>query len=228
MNGTQSDWSDWLPIAQYTHNTWPSDTTGKTPFELIMGFTPRAHQALRTHEVPALGERSAHIQRLRWLAHKAVKHAQSLLTTKKGKRYTPYQLGDKVWLEGTNLAILHFDKKFKPRRYGPFIITKVISNIVYELVLPSHWKIHNVFHASLLTHARHWAPHPHHLPLDSRRRPCFPRSLPLLQESSPLPLDADSLTLALAPRCRLPHPRPSTRRRHPHLAANATAGSTCR
>jgi hypothetical protein len=56
-----------------------------------------------------------------------------------------------VWLEGTNLAISHSEKKFKPRRYGPFTITKVISNIVYELALPSHWKIHNVFHASLLT-----------------------------------------------------------------------------
>ena len=39
-NGTQTDWSNWLPIAQYTHNAWPSDTTKKTPFELIMGFTP--------------------------------------------------------------------------------------------------------------------------------------------------------------------------------------------
>ena len=33
-NGTQDDWSDWLPITQYTYNAWPSDTTGKTPFEL--------------------------------------------------------------------------------------------------------------------------------------------------------------------------------------------------
>ena len=63
-NGTQTDWSNWLPIAQYTHNAWPSDTTKKTPFELIMGFTPRAHQALQTHEVPKLTERSAHIDKL--------------------------------------------------------------------------------------------------------------------------------------------------------------------
>ncbi len=42
-NGMQTDWSNWLPIVQYTHNAWPSDTTKKTPFELIMGFTPQAH-----------------------------------------------------------------------------------------------------------------------------------------------------------------------------------------
>jgi len=63
-NGTQMDWSNWLPIAQYTHNTWPSDTTKKTPFKLIMGFTPQAHQALRTHEIPNLSEWSAHIDKL--------------------------------------------------------------------------------------------------------------------------------------------------------------------
>ena len=60
-NGTQSDWSDWLPIAQYTHNAWPNETTQKTLFELIMGFTPRAHQATQSHSHPMLEERSAHI-----------------------------------------------------------------------------------------------------------------------------------------------------------------------
>jgi len=74
-NGTQTDWSNWLPIAQYTHNAWPSDTTKKTPFELIMGFTPRAHQALRTQEMPKLAEWSAHIDKLRWEAQTAIKKA---------------------------------------------------------------------------------------------------------------------------------------------------------
>jgi hypothetical protein len=95
-NGAQTDWSDWLPIAQYTHNAWTNDTTGKAPFEYIMGYIPRAHQALRTQDFPTLSERSAHIQRLRWLAHKAVTHAQRLLTTRQGNRFTPYKTGDKV------------------------------------------------------------------------------------------------------------------------------------
>jgi hypothetical protein len=150
-NGTQDDWSDWLPIAQYTHNAWTNDTTGKAPFEYIMGYIPRAHQALRTSDVPTLSERSAHIQRLRWLAHKAVRHAQRMLVERRGKRFKPYEIGDKVWLEGTNLTISHPAKKFQPRRYGPFTITRVISDVAYQLMMPPHWKIHNVFHATLLT-----------------------------------------------------------------------------
>jgi len=76
----QTDWSNWLPIVQYTHNAWPSDTTKKTPFELIMGFTPQAHQALRTHEVPKLAERSAYIDKLRWEAQTVIKKAQKLMS----------------------------------------------------------------------------------------------------------------------------------------------------
>jgi hypothetical protein len=63
-NGAQDNWSDWLPIAQYTHNAWPNSTTKKSPFELIMGFIPRAHQALWTHKVLKLAERSTYIDKL--------------------------------------------------------------------------------------------------------------------------------------------------------------------
>jgi len=38
-----------------------------------------------------------------------------------------------------------------PRRYRPFSVATQISHIAYRLDLPETWKIHNVFHASLLT-----------------------------------------------------------------------------
>ncbi|KAF8660467.1 hypothetical protein AX16_001621 [Volvariella volvacea WC 439] len=39
----------------------------------------------------------------------------------------------------------------KEKREGPFTITKVLGPITFRLELPEQWKIHNVFHASLLT-----------------------------------------------------------------------------
>jgi Chromo (CHRromatin Organisation MOdifier) domain len=48
------------------------------------------------------------------------------------------------------LKTSHPTKKFAPKRYGPFPITDVISLVVYHLTLPPSWKIHNVFHVSLL------------------------------------------------------------------------------
>jgi hypothetical protein len=45
----------------------------------------------------------------------------------------------------------HPTAKLAPRRYGPFLITKVISPVVFRLKIPDHWKIFDTFHASLLT-----------------------------------------------------------------------------
>jgi hypothetical protein len=41
--------------------------------------------------------------------------------------------------------------KLAPRWYGPFKVAAKISNVAYKLELPDTWKIHNIFHASLLT-----------------------------------------------------------------------------
>jgi hypothetical protein len=79
---------------------------------------------------------------------------------KKGERhYKGFEQGDKVWLEGTNLRLSHPTAKLAPKRYGPFTITHVISPVVYRLELPGHWKIHNVFHSSLLTPYRETMEH---------------------------------------------------------------------
>jgi hypothetical protein len=61
-----------------------------------------------------------------------------------------YKLGEQVWLEATHLKIRHQKMKLKPKRYGPFKIIKEISPVVYQLRLPVAWRIHDVFHASLL------------------------------------------------------------------------------
>ena len=36
----QDDWHKWLPIVEFAHNSWPNATTKKSPFDLIMGYTP--------------------------------------------------------------------------------------------------------------------------------------------------------------------------------------------
>ena len=64
----------------------------------------------------------------------------------------PFAIGSKVWLEVTNLKLpSNLTPKLAPKCYGPFKVTAQISKVAYRLSLPAHWKIHNVFHASLLT-----------------------------------------------------------------------------
>jgi len=61
-----------------------------------------------------------------------------------------YSPGDQVWLEGKNLHLPFQATKLAPKRYGPFKIIKEISLVTFQLALPLSWKIHDVFHASLL------------------------------------------------------------------------------
>ena len=62
-----------------------------------------------------------------------------------------YKQGNQVWLEGRNLRIDRPSTKLAPKRHEPFKIKKVLSPITYQLELLAQWKIHDVFHADLLT-----------------------------------------------------------------------------
>lgn len=62
-----------------------------------------------------------------------------------------FKKGQKVWLEATNLRLLTGNKKLLPKQEGPFEIIEVLGSLTYHLQLPKQWKIHPVFHASLLT-----------------------------------------------------------------------------
>ena len=121
-----------------------------------MGYTPRAHQPQQPSPMPSIQSRIDDIIALRAHAQNAISHTQHLVTKQcdKTTKFRPFTKGQKVWLEGTNLKLTHPTTKLAPRRYGPFIITCILSPVVYQLMLPPQWKqkrIHDVFHASLLT-----------------------------------------------------------------------------
>jgi hypothetical protein len=40
----QNNWHAWLPLTQYTKNSWPSAMIKKAPYELLIGYTPKIHQ----------------------------------------------------------------------------------------------------------------------------------------------------------------------------------------
>jgi len=63
---------------------------------------------------------------------------------KRGK--TPhYALGEKVWLDASNIQTGRPAKKLDHKILGPFPISKVLANNTYELKLPKSMKIHPVF-----------------------------------------------------------------------------------
>ena len=67
------------------------------------------------------------------------------------RKFWPYKEGDQVWIEGTNIKTIYPTTKLAPKRYGPFKVLKHLSDAIYQVEIPWQWKIHNVFHANLLT-----------------------------------------------------------------------------
>ena len=87
------------------------------------------------------------------------------MSSRSRRGFKPFVKGDKVWLEARNLKRLIINLKFAPKQEGPFAITKVLSPIVYQLRLPKTWKIHPVFHASLLSPYRENEVHSKNFPV---------------------------------------------------------------
>jgi hypothetical protein len=146
-------------MIQYAINAQPSATTKQTPYELWMGFTPRAYQPDRSSKVPTIELQKAQIMVARQQAQEAMRQAQELLGHKSD--YRPYQKDQQVWLEGTHLQTTHPSVKMHPKHFGPFKVTEILGKTTYRLDLPSHWKIHNAFHASLLLPYKETEKHGH-------------------------------------------------------------------
>jgi hypothetical protein len=149
----QDDWHTWLSFAEFAHNSWPSATTKKSPFDLIMGYTPRIEWVEGPSHLPTVTMRLSELNNIRDSALQQIVKAQKVMKMRNpgNKRFQPYKEGDQVWLEGTNLKTLYPTAKLGPKWYGPFRVTKQLSEAVYRLEIPRQWKVHNVFHANLLT-----------------------------------------------------------------------------
>ena len=158
VSSSQDDWDELLDMAEFAVNNAHQETIGTSPFILKYGFSPRMPTTIQTDtKVPTAHE---FVQLMsRKLLEAQVAHRAA---TARQKRYydarhrlVEFEVGQWVLLNSNNLRFKSGSPKLLPRWVGPFQIHKRVGEVAYELVMPKRWRLHDVFHVSLLEPFRH-------------------------------------------------------------------------
>jgi hypothetical protein len=152
---SQSDWASLLKWAEFAYNNTTHSTTKVSPFFFVHGKNPRWSMCEDTHhegEVAAAADRARELEEVRAAAATRLREAQEQMKSKYDDKHTPqaFSKGDWVLLSTKNLKLQQPSRKMSPKFIGPFEVLEKVGTQAYRLRLPPKYRIHNVFHVSLL------------------------------------------------------------------------------
>lgn len=145
INYHQTDWHEWLPMAEFVYNDREHSLTKVTPFFANNGHHPsNGTNPKMTSNNPTAQEFAEQMQKTQDKAALALKKAADDMKQQYDIhcwKSVEYKEGDQVWLEGTNISGDHPMKKLSNKYYGPFKLITKIGKSVYKLALPKIWKV---------------------------------------------------------------------------------------
>ena len=145
-------WSRLILIMKFSYNQKSHTTQMKSPFYLIMGSNPKAiPTAFPSTNIPEAEEWIRNLQKAQDEAIATHELARQKMIEQTTHKFKLFQKNNLVWLESKNLKLRYESKKVAPKWEGPFRISEVLGPLTYRLELPEQWKIHPMFHATLLT-----------------------------------------------------------------------------
>ena len=141
-------------MAEFPYNNAKNASTGHTLFDfncshhLKVSFEEDFDLRLKSRSANKLAEE---LRELIEVCCQNLLHIQQLQksTHDKGVKSESYTPGKKVWLNSKYIKTKQ-NKKLKNKFFGPFQVLHAIRKQTYKLELSTKWKIHNVFHISLL------------------------------------------------------------------------------
>ena len=151
-------WEIIFPTVEMVVNSLPNSSTGFSPFYLNYGHEPvMPVQLLEGNEKISTESVASFIRRITsdWeLARENLKRSVGLQQKYYDRKHrdVTYKVGDLVLLSTRNLKMKGTPAKIQRRFVGPFRVIEAIGQQAYRLSLPTDWKIHPVFHVSLLKH----------------------------------------------------------------------------
>ena len=152
---------------EFAYNSLHHQSIGMTPFNALFGqecVSPKnfSDPTIRVEaSKKMIEEMEAQTKAIRKDIQAAQDRQKHYTDGKRSKRH--FCAGDKVFLrvrpKRSTLSLGKY-KKLSPRYCGPYEIVKCIGTQAYKLNLPTHLKVHNVFHVSLL---KPYIPSPDHI-----------------------------------------------------------------
>jgi hypothetical protein len=151
-------WSDLLPLCEFSYNSSLHTTTGKTPFELDLGYTPRTPLDLQLRSVIGNKGRNADAassfaEKMQFnldLARDCLQSAQDAqkLAADDHRQDAAFKIGQQVYLNTKNLPLTYSNvsdqrsRKLQDLFDGPFTIVKASkSPNAWYLDLPDTWNV---------------------------------------------------------------------------------------
>lgn len=157
INGCQSDWAEWLAMAEFAYNNTMHASTGLSPFFINYGKNPqRAFEPARatTSRIARADDFALQMALVKKETSAALKLAAEKMVQNSLTKRTQeigFNVGDSVLLDASNISSSLPSAKLGVKCYGPFKILKKVGNRSYQLRLPISWRIHDVFHKSKLS-----------------------------------------------------------------------------
>jgi transposase InsO family protein len=128
----QDDWDDLLPLGEFSHNNNVHSSTQQTPFMVDTGRHPRmGFEPHQLHsKLKSVNEFTEYMAQGLEEAKSAIAKAKDEYAMYYNRRREPapvFKPGDRVWLDGSDIATNRPSSKLSHRHLGPFVVEACIG-----------------------------------------------------------------------------------------------------
>jgi len=155
-NYDQNDWYQILPLAEHAYNNTATNAHKITPFFANYGFHPQTEVMKGSEAQNPWATMYCHwIQDIHGQAKQTLEKTWESMKKyydRKATKHPDLEVGDMVMLNAKKICTQQPSKKLRPKLYALFRILERNGGRAYKLEISPRWKIHPVFHVSLVEH----------------------------------------------------------------------------